>query len=75
MFSTRRALCGRALSSWKTKEFQCPASVRPPMPIPPLYHPTSSSCIVTFTDECGGYFECPLSLSSIQEHIGCHILD
>ncbi|GFT36750.1 hypothetical protein TNCV_2755611 [Trichonephila clavipes] len=45
MFSTRRALCGRALSSWKTKE----SPMAPPAPVPP-YKNTSG---VTLQTESG----------------------
>ncbi|GFU93674.1 hypothetical protein TNCV_3497251 [Trichonephila clavipes] len=62
MFSTRRALCGRALSSWKTKESpMAPASVRPPMLIPPhTIQPALLYCDLSRTN--AGLFRVPLSL-------------
>ncbi|GFU78775.1 hypothetical protein TNCV_4401611 [Trichonephila clavipes] len=56
MFSTRRALCGRALSSWKTKESpMATASVLPPMLIPP-HTINQLFCIVIFHERMRGYF-------------------
>ncbi|GFW35832.1 hypothetical protein TNCV_1926631 [Trichonephila clavipes] len=62
MFSTRRALCGRALSSWKTKESpMATASVRPPMLIPPhTIQPALLYCDLSRTN--AGLFRVPLSL-------------
>ncbi|GFV10309.1 hypothetical protein TNCV_4571901, partial [Trichonephila clavipes] len=62
MFSTRRALCGRALSSWKTNESpMAPASVRPPMLIPPhTIQPALLCCDLSRTN--AGLFRVPLSL-------------
>ncbi|GFV95100.1 hypothetical protein TNCV_3708951 [Trichonephila clavipes] len=64
MFSTRRALCGRALSSWKTKESpMAPASVRPPMLFPPhTIQPALLYCDLSRTN--AGLFRVPLSLHS-----------
>ncbi|GFV95237.1 hypothetical protein TNCV_1293551 [Trichonephila clavipes] len=62
MFSTRRAVCGRALSFWKTKESpMAPASIRPPMLIPPhTIQPTLLYCELSRTN--AGLFQVPLSL-------------
>ncbi|GFW44934.1 hypothetical protein TNCV_4512481 [Trichonephila clavipes] len=62
MFSTRRALCGRELSSWKTKESpMAPASLRSPMLNPP--HTIQRAllyCDLSRTN--AGLFRVPLSL-------------
>ncbi|GFY33241.1 hypothetical protein TNCV_1240911 [Trichonephila clavipes] len=62
MFSTRRALCGRALSSWKTKVSpMAPASVRTPILIPPhTIQPALLYCDFSRTN--AGLFRVPLSL-------------